>query len=70
MFTFGFRAGVFWQIGTLETIVNNLKSIANFGNLNVFFLISMKFTWWPTFGEMCPWMNRGWANFPSNYLVD
>ena len=19
----------------------------------------MKFTWWPTFGEMCPWMNQG-----------
>ena len=30
----------------------------------------MKITWWPTFGEMCPWMNRGWAKLPSNYFVD
>ena len=30
--------GVFWRIGALETIVYNLKSIANFGNLDVFFL--------------------------------
>ena len=31
---------------------------------------SMKFTSWPTFGEMCPWMNRGLAKFPSNYFVN
>ena len=42
---------VFWRIGAL-------KSIANFANLNVY-SISMKFTWWPTFGEMRPWMDRG-----------
>ena len=36
--TSGFAPIVFWQIWALETIVNNLKSIANFGNLNVFFL--------------------------------
>ena len=22
-----------------------------------------------TFGEMCPWMDRGWARFPNNYFV-
>ena len=31
---------LFWQIGGLETIVYNLKSIANFGNLNVFCYIN------------------------------
>ena len=36
--TCGFAPIVFWQIWALETTVNNLKSIANFGNLNVFFL--------------------------------
>ena len=30
----------------------------------------MKFTWWPIFGEMCPWMDRGWAKFPSKYFVN
>ena len=34
----GFAPIVFWRIWALETIVNNLKSIANFGNLNVYFL--------------------------------
>ena len=34
--TSGFAPVVFWRIWALETIVNNLKSIANFGNLNVF----------------------------------
>ena len=28
------------------------------------------FTWWPIFGEMCPWMDWGWAKFPSNHFVD
>ena len=28
----------------------------------------MKFTWWSTFGEICPWMGQGWARFPSNYF--
>ena len=46
---------------TLWPIVNNL---------NVFFLISIRFTWWPIFGEMCPWINQGWAKFPSNYFVN
>ena len=36
----------------------------------MFFSYIIQFTWWPTFGEMCPWMNRGWANFPSNYFVN
>ena len=36
----------------------------------MFFVISMKFAGWPTFGEMCPWMDWGWARFPSNYFVD
>ena len=36
--TSGFAPIVFWRIWALETIVNNLKSVANFGNLNVFFL--------------------------------
>ena len=31
---------VFWRIWALETIVYNLKSIANFGNLNVFCYIN------------------------------
>ena len=57
-------------IWALETIVHNLKSIANFGNLYVFLYMSMKFTWWPIFGEMCPWMDRGWARFASNYFVN
>ena len=34
----GFATIVFWQIWALEAIVHNLKSIANFGNPNVFFL--------------------------------
>ena len=50
---------VFWQIGALEMIVHNLKSIANFGNLNVFFFISIKFTWWPIFGEIFGWIGGG-----------
>ena len=36
--TSGFAPIVFWLIWSLETIVNNLKSIANFENLKVFSL--------------------------------
>ena len=36
--TSGFAPIVFCRIWALETIISNLKSIANFGNLNVFFL--------------------------------
>ena len=61
---------VHYRFGMILPIVHNLESIANFGNLNVFFLISMKFTWRPIFGEMCPWIDRGWAKFPSNYFVN
>ena len=25
----------------------------------------MKFTWWPTFGEMCPWIKSGVGEFPQ-----
>ena len=50
-------------------IVYDLKSITNFSNINVYF-ISMEFTWWSTFGDLCPWMDRGWARFPSNYFVN
>ena len=42
----GCATTVFWRIGALEAIVYNLKSIANFANLNVY--LSMKFTWWPS----------------------
>ena len=36
--TSGFAPIVFWRIWALEMIVNNLKSITNFGNLYVFCL--------------------------------
>ena len=36
--TSGFAPIIFWRIWALETIVNNLKPIANFRYLNVFFL--------------------------------
>ena len=36
----------------------------------MFFVISMKFTGWPTFGEMCPLMDWGRARFPNNYFAD
>ena len=38
--TSGWATIVFWQIGALTTIVYNLKTIANFGNLNVFCYIN------------------------------
>ena len=42
MFTSGFGAGVFWHsdIGTLEMLVYNLKSIGNFVNLNMSFTLA------------------------------
>ena len=36
--TSGFEPIVFWRIWALETVVNNLKSLTNFGNLDVFIL--------------------------------
>ena len=59
--TSGFAQLVFWRISALETIVNNLKSTTNFGNLNVFSYINeiylvADFWWNVSFDE---W---GWAN--------
>ena len=48
--TSGFAPIVFWLIWALETIVNNLKSIANFGNLIFFSYINEIYSvadfWW------------------------
>ena len=33
------------------------------------FVISAKFTGWPTFGVMYLLVDRGWPIFPSNYFV-
>ena len=38
--TSGFATILFWRIWALETIFHNLKSIANLGNLKVFFYIN------------------------------
>ena len=38
LLTSGCATIIFWQIWVLETIIHYVKSIANFGNLNVFFL--------------------------------
>ena len=39
--TSGCATNVFWWIGALEKIVYNQRSIANFGNLNVFLLYQL-----------------------------
>ena len=66
--TSGCATIVFWGKWAQEMIVHNLKPIENFGDLNVFFFISM--AWWLIFGVICPWMDRGWAKFPSKYFVN
>ena len=43
-----------------------LSSNINIGKFSkCFFLISMKLTWWPIFGEVCPWMDHGWGEIPQ-----